>query len=182
MSPQSKVERKRSSSISSSCTQHLEAYTMQVRKPLRISATVVLKRCKGHTAILWLWKDVLRWWEWDGEPKRDLMNIHCSKVKLRSKWRYEDVIYETEWHNPIPRKKQLPKLPPYFHTHSFFFPLNVKELRKRPSAQKLHVDTYPFSHAFVKKLELWSIQKETAHAKNNNNFKAYFTILASKCF
>lgn len=96
------------------------------------------------------------------------MNIHCSKVGLRSKWRFEDVIYETEWHNPIPFKERLLKLPQYFHTHSFSLPLNVKEMGKRPSAQKLHMDTYPFFHVFVKKI--WALE----YAEKNYTQKKLF--------
>lgn len=105
--------------------------------------SVAVGRCPSATGVTW-------------RIKNRLDEYSLFKVGLRRKWWFEDVIYEGEWHNPIPFKECLLKLPPYFHTHTFSLPLNVKELEKRPHAQKLHMDTYPFFHIFVKKI--WALE------------------------
>lgn len=104
---------------------------------------VPVERCSSATGVTW-------------RTKNRLDEYSLFKVGLRSKWWFEDVNYEGEWHNPIPFKECLLKLPPYFHTHTFSLPLNVKELGKRPHAQKLHMDTYPFFHIFLKKI--WALE------------------------
>lgn len=100
------------------------------------SLSVAVERCSSAMGVTW-------------RTKNRLDEYSLFKEGLRSKWWFEDVNYEGEWHNPIPFKECLLKLPPYFHTHTFSLPLNVKELGKRPHAQKLHMDTYPFFHVFV---------------------------------
>lgn len=83
------------------------------------------------------------------ENQEQIRWIFIIQRRIKNKWWFEDVNYEGEWQNPIPFKECLLQLPPYFHTHTFSLPLNVKELGKRPHAQKLHMDTYPFFNIFV---------------------------------
>lgn len=107
-----------SSSMSSSCTETFQACCRAASASLSHSSpekwnpewlSVPVERCSSAMAVTW-------------RTKNRLDEYSLFNVGLRSKWWFEDVNYEGEWHNPIPFKECLLKLPPYFHTHTFSLP------------------------------------------------------------